>query len=102
MSNINPGHVRAFQAIRSQLYDNITLMSCTINGEAGVAIVLMEHVGENKIGVMPLFVAITEGMDIDFPTDQSSDEGGGGPKNPKEDFEANKTATTAPQKPTLG
>ena len=25
----------------------------------GVAIVLMEHVGEGKVGVMPLFVAIT-------------------------------------------
>ena len=32
-SYITPGHVRAFQAITSRLYDNITLWSCRINGE---------------------------------------------------------------------
>jgi hypothetical protein len=32
MSNITFGHVRALQAIRSQLYANITLVGCTING----------------------------------------------------------------------
>jgi hypothetical protein len=94
MSNITPGHVRAFQAIRSQLYD-ITLASVTINGEPGVAIVMMEHVGEDKIGVMPLFVAITDGMEIEFPGErESSDGGGGGPKNPREEFAANKAATS--------
>ena len=39
-SNITPGHVRAFQAVTSQLYDNVTLWSCRINGEPGVAIVM--------------------------------------------------------------
>ena len=34
-SFITPGHVRAFQAITSRLYDNITLWSCRINGEPG-------------------------------------------------------------------
>jgi hypothetical protein len=58
-SFITPGHVRAFQAVTTQLYGEVTLASCLINGKPGVAIVLMEHVGEGKIGVMPLFVAIT-------------------------------------------
>ncbi len=95
MSNITPGHVRAFQAIRSQLYDNITLASCTIDGHPGVAIIMMEHAGEGKLAVMPLFVAITEHMEIDFPGEfGSSDGGGGGPKNPREEFAANKAATS--------
>ena len=85
MSNIQPGHVNAFQAIRSQLYDNISLASCTINDEPGVAIVMLEHAGEGKVAVMPLFVAITDGMEIDFPGMRgSSSGGGGGPKNPKD------------------
>lgn len=67
MSNITPGHVRVFQAIRSQLYDNITLASCTINDEPGVVIVMMDHAGENKVALMPLFVAITPTMKIEFP-----------------------------------
>jgi hypothetical protein len=62
MSNITPGHVRVFQAIRSQLYENITLASCTINNEPGVAIVMIDEVGEGKIAVMPLVVGITPGM----------------------------------------
>jgi hypothetical protein len=71
-SNITPGHVRVFQAIRSPFYDNITLTSCTINGERGVAIVMIDEVGENKVAVMPLFVAITPGMKIDFPGERES------------------------------
>jgi hypothetical protein len=67
MNFITPGHVNAFQAIRSQLYDNITLASCRINGEPGVVIVMLDHVGEGKVAVMPLFVAITEGMELEFP-----------------------------------
>jgi len=67
MSKITPGHVNAFQAVRSQLYDNITLASCTVNREPGVAIVMMEHAGEGKLAIMPLFVAITESMEITFP-----------------------------------
>jgi hypothetical protein len=95
MSNITPGHVRVFQAIRSQLYDNITLANCTINGDPGVAIVLMEFAGEGKLAVMPLFVAITENMELDFPGEGgSSDDGGGGPTNPREEFDANKSATS--------
>ncbi len=78
-SNITPGHVRAFHAITSQLYDNITLWSCRINGEPGVAIVLVDHVGENKLAVMPLFVAITPKMEISFDDEQDSGGSEGGP-----------------------
>jgi hypothetical protein len=86
MSNITSGHVRVFQAVRSQLYDNITLASCTINGEPGVAIVMIDEVGENKIAVMPLFVAIAPSMKIGFPSEGESDgEEGGGPRDDKEE-----------------
>jgi hypothetical protein len=95
-SNITPGHVRAFQAVTSQLYDNVTLWSCRIDGAPGVAIVMVDHVGEGKIAVMPLFVAITEKMVIEFAGEGGSEEGGGGPKNPKEQFEANKPGVTGP------
>jgi hypothetical protein len=98
MSNIQPGHVNAFQAIRSQLYDNISLASCTINGDPGVAIIMLEHVGEGKVAVMPLFVAITESMEIEFPGMRGGgDGGGGGPENPKEDFKASKAPATKPE-----
>jgi len=61
MSNITPGHVRAFQAITSGALGEITLSSCSINGEPGVAIIALQHVGEGKVAVCPLFVAITRG-----------------------------------------
>ena len=93
MTNITPGHVRAFQAIRSPFYDNITLTSCTINGEPGVAIVMLEEAGEGQVAVMPLFVAITPGMKIVFPGEDESAGGGGGPKTPRGTFKANKDAT---------
>ena len=94
MNNITSGHVQAFQAVRSQLYDNITLASCAINGDPGVAIVMVDEVGEGKVGVMPLFVAITSNMEISFTGETDSGEGGGGPKNRcREAFQANKTIT---------
>jgi hypothetical protein len=88
-SFITPGHVRAFQAATTQLYGEVTLASCRINGEPGVAIVLMEHVGEGKVAVMPLFVAITGKMEIAFEG-ESGDAGGGGPRR---EFKTNKDAT---------
>ena len=45
-AHITPGHVRAFQGITSQLYDNIVLWSCTIKGEPGVAILIDNRAGE--------------------------------------------------------
>ncbi len=93
MSNITPGHVRVFQAVRSQLYDNITLTSCTLNGEPGVAIVMIDEVGEGQIAVMPLFVAITPSMKLTFLGEGSSGGGGGGPKTPREAFDAGKDIT---------
>jgi hypothetical protein len=88
-SFITPGHVRAFQAVTTQLYGEVTLASCRINGKPGVAIVIMEHVGEGKIGVMPLFVAITEDMEIVFEGETGGGEGGG----PKRGFKTAKEAT---------
>jgi hypothetical protein len=79
-SNITPGHVRAFQAVTTGMYGEVTLWSCRINGTPGVAIVLAEHVGEGKIGVMPLFVAITPKMKITFEGEHGGGSGEGGPK----------------------
>lgn len=92
-SHITPGHVRAFQAVSSHMYDT-SLMSCWINGEPGVAIVLLENVGEGKMAVMPLFVAITAKMEVDFGDDRESDGGGGGGPSrsaPAKDFQASKS-----------
>jgi hypothetical protein len=94
MTNITSGHVRAFQAVRSQIYDNITLASCTINDEPGVAIVIMDEVGEGKIAVMPLFVSITPGMELAFPELGESSGEGGGPTTTRQAFERGKTMTT--------
>jgi len=62
ISFITPGHVRAFQAVTTQLSGEVTLASCLIDGKPDVAIVLVEHVGEGKVAVMPLFVAISPDM----------------------------------------
>jgi len=93
-SFITPGHVRAFQAVTTQIYGEGILWSCRINGEPGVAIVLAEHVGEGKISVMPLFVAITPGMHVAFDEEHGGQGGGGGPSRA---FDANKDIT----RPTL-
>jgi len=94
MNHITSGHVRAFQAVRSHLYDNITLASCFVNKEPGVAIVMLDEAGEGAIAVMPLFVAITPGMKLMFPGGRESSDGDGGPKNPREAFEVNKAVTS--------
>ena len=93
---ITPGHVRAFQAITSRLYDNITLWSCHINGEPGVAIVMVDEPAPNKLAVMPLFVAITPGMEIDFNGTEGSGGGGGGPARTRQEFAINKDIITGP------
>jgi hypothetical protein len=96
-SYITPGHVRAFQAVTSQLYGNITLWSCRINGEPGVAIVMVDNVGEEKLAVMPLFVAITSSMEIVFEGGRESGGGEeGGPERTKQEFAVNKEIMTGP------
>lgn len=67
--------MRAFQAVTSQIYGKLTLWSCQINDESGVAIVLAEDVGADKVGVMPLFVAITPSMEITFEGEQAGSVG---------------------------
>lgn len=98
MSNITPGHVRAYQIVRSQLFDNVTLSSCTVNDEPGVAIVMMEMVSEDKIAVGPLFVGITSGMKLDLPGETAWQEGeeGGGPRNEEQTHD---DAAPAPPRP---
>lgn len=93
MNHITSGHVRAFQAVRSPLYDNVTLASCIVNGEPGVVIVMLDDAGEGKLAVMPLFVAITPNMELILSGESDSSGGGDGPKTPQEDFEANKSIT---------
>jgi hypothetical protein len=84
--------------VTSQLYDNIVLWSCTINGEPGVAIVMVNHAGESKIAVMPLFIAITPGMTLTFPDEESGSGGGGGPRrSTKQDFAINRDMMTSPK-----
>jgi hypothetical protein len=98
VSNITPGHVRAFQAVTTQMYGEVTLASCRINGDPGVAIVLMEHVGEGKVAVMPLFVAITPNMDVAFEGEGSGSGGGGGPvRSTKQEFAINRDMMTSPE-----
>ena len=85
-SHITPGHVRAYHLLTSTLYeDRLTLTSCWINGDPGVAIVLIDEVGEGKLAVMPLFVAITPQMKLVFVGEEEGSGGGeGGPK--REDY----------------
>jgi hypothetical protein len=94
-SFITPGHVRAFQAVRSQLHDNIVLWSCGINGEPGVAIVMVDYPGEDKLAVMPLFVAITPGMELTFEDEQlGSGSGGGLRRTTRQEFAFNRETMT--------
>jgi hypothetical protein len=86
-----PGHVRAFQAVTTQLYGEVTFASCLINGKPDVAIVLVDNVGEGKLAVMPLFVAITEDMEISFEGEGGSGDGDGG--GPRRGFKAAKEVT---------
>ncbi|HEY1745721.1 MAG TPA: hypothetical protein VGG11_03000 [Xanthobacteraceae bacterium] len=97
-SSITPGHVRAFQAVTSRLYENITLWSCRINGEPGVAIVMVDHPADDMLAVMPLFVAVTPGMEIVFEGAREVSGGGeGGPKrSTKQEFAINKDMMTGP------
>jgi hypothetical protein len=89
---------RAFQAVTSRLYDNITLWSCRINGEPGVAIVMVDQSAENTLAVMPLFVAVTASMRIEFEGDCETDGGGEvAPAAPRrQEFAINKEMMTGP------
>jgi hypothetical protein len=52
-SFVTSGHVRALQAVTTQLYGEVTLASCRINGEPGVAIVLMEQSARARLRSCP-------------------------------------------------
>jgi hypothetical protein len=95
-SFITREHRYFYEAITSGRYDNITLWSCHINGEPGVAIVAMDQSRPNKLAVMPLFVAITPGMEISFDDAQESGGSEGGPKPTQQEFAINKDMITGP------
>ncbi len=58
---------------------------------------LLEYVGEGKVTVMPLFVAIMPSMDVVFEGEGDSEDGGGGPKrSTKEEFAVNADMATGP------
>jgi hypothetical protein len=96
-SYITPGHVRAFQMVTSNLYgDSITLSSCLINDAPSVAIVMVDHVGEGKVAVMPLFVAINDTMKLAFPGDSGSGGDGGPTRSTQHDFAITKDVMTGP------
>jgi len=96
MNTITTGHVQAFQLVRSPQYDNVTLAACTINGEPGVAIVMLDRIDDDRMGVMPLFVALTASMEIEFPGYGQGSGDGGGPTDPRKAFEVNAPGVTAP------
>ena len=74
---LHPGHVRAFGALTTGQYENLTLWACRVNGEPTSAIVALFEEGDT-VSVMPLFVAITEGMVLTDAEGRSRDGGGGG------------------------
>lgn len=94
-NHITSGHVRAFQLVTSGQAD---LWPCRVNGEGGVAVVLVDHDGQGRLAVMPLFVALTASMEVVFEgeTGSRSGGGGGGPTDPREAFEAGKAGVTGP------
>lgn len=97
MDYITPGHVQAFQMVRAPHYENITLSSCRVNGEPGVAIIMMDYVGEDKVAVMPLFVAITKSMELELPGERQRHRGDdGGPTKPSAAFKVNGNEVTQP------
>lgn len=56
-----------------------------------MALVLVDYAGEGKVAVMPLFVAITDDMDIQFCGELGGSAGGGG--GPRRGFKAAKEQT---------
>lgn len=77
-SFITPGHVWALQAVTTMAFGQPQLLNCRINGEPGVVIVLMRQRDDDRIDVMPLFVAITESMELTFEGEGRDSHGGGG------------------------
>ena len=64
MTNITEKHRDAFNAIASGRYDNFCLFSCWVNGEPTSAICCVTEEGNGEISIVPMFVAVTEGMKI--------------------------------------
>ncbi len=60
-----------------------------------MAIVMVDYPGEDKLAVMPLFAAITPGMDLAFEDEQSGSGSGGGPRRTtRQEFAINRETMT--------
>jgi hypothetical protein len=79
-SFITPGHVRAFQAVTTQLYGEVTLASCLINGKPGRRHRPHGACRRRQGRRHALFVAITPDMDIAFDGEGGGSGEGGGPR----------------------
>ena len=63
MTNITEEHRKAFAALTSGGYGNFALFSCFVDGEPSAAIVAVQESEEGFL-IQPLFVAVTEAMDL--------------------------------------
>ncbi len=63
-TNITDQLHRDFDALASGQYTNFALFSCFINGEPGAAIVAVKQEESGDYIIKPLFVSVTEGMEI--------------------------------------
>ncbi|MBI1256563.1 MAG: hypothetical protein GC204_03745 [Chloroflexi bacterium] len=68
VSNIKPGHEMAFTWLRSGS-GQCGLVSCTVNGHPS-ALIIAARETEDELEIMPLFVALTAGMEIRGPDGQ--------------------------------
>ena len=73
----------AFSAIQGG-DDSIALLPCRVNGQPSAAICAGRSLGRGRAEVMPLFVAYTDEIDLEFIREEE-EEGGGGPKQPPRD-----------------
>jgi hypothetical protein len=99
-SNITAGHILAFQMVTTGEYsDQILLDSSTINGEPGVAIIALDWLAGNQAKVAPLFVAITENMEVILHNERrgsGGDEEGGPVRSTNDDFNVARDEMTGP------
>ena len=64
---LKPDHKKSFEALISGEFDNFMLMSCVVNGEQSSVICVITDLGDENAAVFPLYVALTDGMDIRGP-----------------------------------
>jgi hypothetical protein len=93
-SHIQPWHIMSYEALTSGSSQSFGLIPCFVGTTPSVAIAMFqEHSG--SVHVMPLFVALTDDMNVTYP-DRSSGGTGGGPDRAslRQDFHTNKSITS--------